>query len=179
MSSGSLCPIVPLELHHGLFDLLHSSSHPRICASCRFLSFSLFFLVCPGTDLWALACLCCQWSKIHTHVHASVPAILVPSRQFFHIHLDLVGPLPSSHGFTYLLTMIDRTTCWPEVARLSSITAESCVTAFLFSWVARFGVLFSHPMVKHNSPPPSGPESAVSWEFLCLLLIVFTLRVTV
>ena len=29
------------------------------------------------------------------------------------VHLDLVGPLPlpSSHGFTYLLTMIDREKC--------------------------------------------------------------------
>ena len=26
------------------------------------------------------------------------------------VHLDLVGPLPSSHGFIYLLTIIDRTT---------------------------------------------------------------------
>ena len=49
------------------------------------------------------------WSKIQSHVHASVPAIPVPSRRFSYIHLDLVGPFPSSHGFTYLLTMIDRT----------------------------------------------------------------------
>ena len=36
--------------------------------------------------------------------------------------------------------MINRTTSWPEVAPLSSITAESSVSAFLFSWVTRFGV---------------------------------------
>ena len=37
------------------------------------------------------------------------PMFMLPSRQFSHVHLDLVGPLPSRHGFTYLLTMIDRT----------------------------------------------------------------------
>ena len=63
-----------------------------------------------------------------------------PSIGFSHMNLDLMGPLPSGHGFIYLLTMIDRTTQWPEVAPLSSITAESCVRTFLFSWVARFGV---------------------------------------
>ena len=63
-------------------------------------------------------------------------------RRFSHVHLDLLDPLLSSHGFTYLLTMIDRMTCWPEVASLSSITAESCIRAFLFSWVARFSIPF-------------------------------------
>ena len=100
--------------------------------------------VWPGLSwdagLQACSCLCCQQSKIQTYVHASVPAIPVPSRCFSHIYLDLVGPLPSSNGFTYLLIMIDRTSQWPEVAPLSSITAESCVRAFLLTWVARFGV---------------------------------------
>ena len=93
------------------------------------------------------------------------------SRRFSHVPLDLVGPLSSSHSFTYLLTMIDRTTRWPEVALLSSFTAESCVRAYLFSWVARFGV----PLVftsdpGSNSPPQSGLESAVLDVFLHLLL---------
>ena len=141
ISTRSLCPLEPLELRWELFELLHRSSHPGICASGILLS---AWFVWPGLSmnvgLWACSCLHCQQSKIQTHVHASVPATPVPSRRFSHVHLDLVGPPPSSHGFTYLLTMIDRTTLWPEVAPLSSITAESCVRAFLFSWVARFGV---------------------------------------
>ena len=132
---------MPLELHRELFELIHSSSYPGIHASLRLLS---AWFVWPGffRDLCLLACAClhCQQSKIQTHVHTSVPAIPVPSRRFSHFHLDLVGPLPSSHGFPYLLTMIDRTTSWPKVALLSLITAESCVRAFLFTWVARFGV---------------------------------------
>ena len=39
-----------------------------------------------------------------------------------------------------LVTMIDRTTRWPEVVPMSSISAESCVHAFISAWVARFGV---------------------------------------
>ena len=138
VSLGSLHPLIPLEFHRDLLKLLPSSSHPGSRASRRLL------LVWPGLSrdvgFWARACLCCQQSKKQTHVHASVPAIPVPSRRFSHVHLDLVSPLSSSHGFTYFLTMIIRTIRWPEVAPLSSITAESCVRAFLFSWVARLGV---------------------------------------
>ena len=48
-SSGSLRPLVPLDLCHGMFDLLYSSSHPGICASCRLPPPGSFGLVCPGT----------------------------------------------------------------------------------------------------------------------------------
>ena len=66
----------------------------------------------------------------------SLPSLFLPGG----FHLDLVGPLPSRHGFTYLLSMNDWMTCWSEVASLSSITAETCVRFFLSIWVARFGV---------------------------------------
>ena len=39
--------------------------------------------------------------------------------------------------------------------------------------------LFSRLIGEHSSPPPSGPESAISWGFLCQLLPVSTLRVMV
>ena len=70
----------------------------------------------------------------------SVPAIPVPSRRFSHVHIDIVGPLTSSLGYSYLLTMIDRTTRWPEAVPLSSISTETCVRAFISSWISRFGV---------------------------------------
>ena len=53
--------------------------------------------------------------------------------------MDLVGPLPSSHGFTYLLTMVGRTTCWPEAVPLTSLASVEMTRAFISTWVARFG----------------------------------------
>ena len=38
------------------------------------------------------------------------------------------------------LTMIDRTTRWPVVVPLSSISTEACVNAFILAWISRFGV---------------------------------------
>ena len=68
-----------------------------------------------------------------------------------------MGPLPSSQGFYYLLTMIDRMTRWPEVALLASISAESCVHGSQ-------GSVFqlSSPLTGELSlPPPSGPGSVL------------------
>ena len=62
--------------------------------------------------------------------------------------------LPSSQGYSYLLTMMDRMACLLEVAHLSSISAESCVHAFLATWISRFGVPpFLHQTGVLNSPP--------------------------
>jgi transposase InsO family protein len=57
------------------------------------------------------------------------------------VHVDLVGPLPTSaEGFKYLFTMVDRSSRWLEVTPLQTMAAEDCVDALISSWVARFGV---------------------------------------
>ena len=61
--------------------------------------------------------------------------LLVLYRALSHLPLD-----SSSHEFMHLLTIIYCTNHWPEVAPLSSITAESCVSALLSTWVSRLGV---------------------------------------
>ena len=124
-----------------VFSHLHAVSHPGIRASRRLVS-SRF--VWPGLSTevasWAKARLSCQQNKIQKYIHTPVEKIPVPGRRFSHVHLDLVGPLPNSQGFTYVPTMIDRTSRWPEVVPLSSITAVVCAQALLSSWISRFGV---------------------------------------
>ncbi|KAJ8389879.1 hypothetical protein AAFF_G00113480 [Aldrovandia affinis] len=56
----------------------------------------------------------CQRAKVHRHIKAPLERFSVPERRFDHVNADLVGPLPPSHGYTYLFTMVDRTTRWPE-----------------------------------------------------------------
>ena len=59
----------------------------------------------------------------------------------FTSNIDIVGPLPQSQGHRYLLTMVDRFTRWPEATPMPDATVKTCARAFLFNWVARFGVL--------------------------------------
>ena len=58
---------------------------------------------------WTRACVESQRSKMHQHVHSAVPLDPVSARRFSHIHMDLLGPLPSSRSFTYLFTILDVT----------------------------------------------------------------------
>ena len=62
-----------------------------------------------------------------------------PTERFYHVHIDIVGPLPYSDGFKYLLTFVDRFTPWPEAIPLVYIKAETVADAFFCGWIARFG----------------------------------------
>ena len=139
--SGSPRPVVPSTLRHQLFLALHGLSHPGARPYQRLLFFEF---VWPGlakdVGLWTRSCLRCQQSKIQSHVKSSIPRITVPGRRFFLVHLDLVGPLPSSQGFNYLLTMINGTLQWREAVPLSSITSKACARACISMWVSRFEV---------------------------------------
>ena len=44
------------------------------------------------------------------YVRAPLGNFVVPGKCFSHINIDLVGPLPQPSGFTYLLTIVDKTT---------------------------------------------------------------------
>ena len=63
-----------------------------------------------------------------------------PDTRFDNIHIDIVGPLLPSKGYSYLLTRIDRFTCWPEAVPLTNITAESVSQTFVNGWISRFGI---------------------------------------
>lgn len=70
---------------------------------------------------------------------ALLEPFFIPEQRFKHVHVDLVGLLPPSHGFTHLLAMADRTTSWMEVMPLFSSTMVEVARAFLSTWVAHFG----------------------------------------
>ncbi|KAJ8378394.1 hypothetical protein AAFF_G00242820 [Aldrovandia affinis] len=90
-------------------------------------------------DIQANACVECQCAKIHHHVKVSLETFEVPERQFDHVNMDLEGHLPPSCEFTYLLTMLDRTTRWPEAILLTLMTTADMARAFIDTWVAWFG----------------------------------------
>ena len=89
---------------------------------------------------WTKQCLQCQRSKIQTHTHAPLQHFNEPAKRFSHIHIDIVGPLPPSAGLTHLLTIMDRTTRWPEAIHLRDTKTTECARALISTWLARFGV---------------------------------------
>ena len=139
-STGTPRPLVPLSWRRTVFDSLHSLSHPGIRATQRLLTSRY---VWPGINAdvrrWARSCIQCQRTKVHRHTVSPLHSFPKPDARFDTVHIDLVGPLPPSQGYTYLLTCVDRFTRWPEAIPLTGITAEDVAKAFIQGWVSRFG----------------------------------------
>uniref|UniRef100_A0A674MZJ6 Gypsy retrotransposon integrase-like protein 1 n=1 Tax=Takifugu rubripes TaxID=31033 RepID=A0A674MZJ6_TAKRU len=140
VSTGQLRPVVPTVWRRRVFDSVHNLSHPGRKASQRLVA-AKFVWHGLRKDVrdWAAMCVACQRSKVQCHARAPLAPFPVPERRFDHVHVDLVGPFPPSRGCTYLLTMVDRTTRWPEAVPLQSATSAEVARAFIGTWVARFG----------------------------------------
>ena len=88
----------------------------------------------------------------------------VPSRRFDHIHVDLVGPLPPSRGYSYLFTIVDRFTRWPEAIPINDTTATGCAETLVANWISRFGV------PSHISSDRGPQFTSTLWSAVCRLL---------
>ena len=90
---------------------------------------------------WCKECAARNPAKVTRQPSTTVEKMEIPTARFSHVHVDIVGPLPPSReGYTHLLTMIDRSTRWPEAVLLRETTTEAVLDAFVATWVARFGV---------------------------------------
>ena len=70
----------------------------------------------------------CEGIPSYAHPLSTLP---VPDARFQQIHLDIVGPLPPSRGFSYLLICIDQFSRWPEAFPMTDIAAESVARTFI------------------------------------------------
>ena len=141
ISTGVPRPFIPKQFRRSVFDSLHQLSHPSIRATQHLI---IARYVWPGINgdvrQWAKTCLHCQQSKVQRHTVAPHGTFMTPDSRFDNIHIDIVGPLPPSRGYTYLLTCIDRFTRWPEAIPIFNASAESVAQAFMTTWISQFGI---------------------------------------
>jgi hypothetical protein len=167
ISTGVFRPFVPAAFRTAVIKSVHDIHHPGVKATTRLVT-AAFCWPHMGRDVAAAArsCMGCQKGKIHKHIHLQPDAIPVPQRRFAHIHVDLVGPLPKSSGFTHLFTIMDRTTRWPEAIPLSATSSSDCAAALLRRWIQRFGV-------PTTITSDRGPQfTAALWAATCRLLSI-------
>ncbi|GFU25374.1 integrase catalytic domain-containing protein [Trichonephila clavipes] len=109
LSTGTARPYIPKQHRQDVFSAMHNLSHPGIRRSVHLMK-QRFVWPSISSDVakWARHCLACQKSEIHRHTRSPLSSFQEPSQRFDHVHLDLIGPLPPSNGYTYCLTMIDR-----------------------------------------------------------------------
>ena len=141
VSTGTPRPWVPPALRKKVFDIIHGLSHPSRKTTTKLIKEKyLWDSIAADVRTWSTACIPCQTSKITRHTESGIGEFHQPDRRFGHIHVDIVGPLPASHGARYIFTMIDRSTRWPEAAPLSDASSDSCVAALIDVWISRFGL---------------------------------------
>lgn len=144
VSTDTARPYLPEKHRYPLFRQLHDLSHPGIRASQHMMT-TRFIWSGINKDVrhWTRTCIKCQASKVTRHTHSPTATFKPVSSRFEHVHVDIVGPLPYSNGFRYILTCVDRFSRWPEAAPLTDITTDSVARAFIAAWVSRFGVPIS------------------------------------
>ena len=141
-STGTVRPLIPVEDRQTVFESIHGVAHPGTQATRRLVSARVVWRgMASDLAAWCRACQQCQRAKVTKQPAAPVLPIPIPQRRFSHVHVDLVGPLPTSaDGFQYILTIVDRTIRWLEAILLKDMSATTCAAVFLFNWVSRFGV---------------------------------------
>ncbi|BHF62300.1 hypothetical protein SprV_0200528200 [Sparganum proliferum] len=140
-STGTPRPVVPLSYRKTVFEHFHSLSHPGIRASRKLIA-ARFIWPKMNSDiaLWTKQCLACQKNKVHRHTFSPPSTFAVPDVRLHHVHLDLVGPLPPSRGYTHILTAVDRFTRRPIAVVISDTSAENIAMVILTHWISTFGV---------------------------------------
>ena len=140
-STGVARPIVPLSWRRVVFDAIHGLAHPGIKTTRKMMAARFVWHgINKQVGQWAKTCIACQKAKVHRHVSAPMEHGQLPDSRLQRIHVDIVGPLPISQGCTYLFTIIDRYTRWPEAIPMADATAATCARALLSHHVAQFGV---------------------------------------
>ena len=140
ISSNKARPYVPKELRPQILNSIHNLDHLGIAATLERTS-SQYYWPSLKHDVkkYVKCCDSCMKAKAGK-ILVNTGEFRVPDRRFSHLMVDIVGPLPDSYGYKFLLTIICRSSRYLRALPLKEATASEAATAFLHGWLEIFGV---------------------------------------
>lgn len=140
ISTDRIRPFIPTGCRQNVFAKMHNLSHPGVNASTKLISERFVWpSMRKSIKNFVQSCMACQKNKIQRHTKSPLCKYVQPNERFEHVNIDIVGPLPPSGEFKYILTMIDRFSRWPEAVPMTNQTAETVAKTFIEHWIARYG----------------------------------------
>ena len=139
VSSFKPRPYVPPELRSQVMTGLHFD-HLGIKSTTKRVAEDFYWPSLKG-DVENFVKNCNTCSKVKANKkQANTGKFEVPDKRFSHVLVDIVGPLPESYGYKYLLTAICRTTRFLHAWPLKEASSSEAATAFLQGYVPLMGV---------------------------------------
>ena len=133
-------PMVPRVHRNLVINLLHHADHPGQKESLRRVASEYYWpKLRKNVADFVKTCKPCNLAKQSRTVDPGTGDFPVPDQRFSFIHLDIVGPLPPSQGYKYMLTIYDRCSRWTEAYPLVRDSSEEVCRGFM-EWVARYGL---------------------------------------
>ena len=140
VSTDKVRPIIPEEFQKVVFDKIHNLAHSGIKATRNLLQRRFVWKnMKKNIPDWVKCYVSCQKGKIIRHSKSPSGQFNIPSGRFENLHVDLAGPLHSSNGCRYLLTVVERFSRWFTATLIKEITAEATIEAFVNGWIQYFG----------------------------------------
>ena len=89
---------------------------------------------------WVNSCVPCALAKSGRKTSAPLGKFEANLDRFHTVHIDIITMDSEQNGCKHVLTMIDRTTSWPEAVPLNSTDAKTVAWHFVNTWVKNHGV---------------------------------------
>ena len=134
-------PLVPKKFRKQIFDMYHMLCHPGQKPTLKKVQ-DRYYWPEMGKDVakWTSECQACIKCKPHKTIRPETSHQPIMPKRFTQLMVDVIGPLPESNGYKYLLTVLCRTSRWLEALPMSEQTSSAVCNAFLQNWIPRFGI---------------------------------------